>query len=488
MGILLLWLMPVPYVDASAASAMPEKRRRMLIGAAGILIELFVAAAGFLAWLHFDPGLARDAAFNLALIGGVSALLFNGNPLMRFDGYFVLADAIEIPNLAHRSTLYLGYLARRYLFGLRAAPSPVTAPGERGWLLGYGIAAFIYRIVIIAVLALFVAGHYPVLGIVLATWAVAVQLVLPLGKGVLYLLRAGELDGRRTRAIGAVALIAAAVGVPTFAVPVPLWTRAEGVVLLPEHTQVRAGVAGFVERVLARDGQTVHAGEVLFELADVELSARLAQHALRIRELEARIDAVRFRDRAEAEILAAELQVERDGFADAERQAARLSVRSPVDGVLVAPRAIDLPGRHLAQGELLGYVDDGGRVVARIVVPQAAAARVRERHATVEARLPARPGTTLRGELLREVPAATATLPSAVLGTLGGGGIAVDARDEQGVRTIDRVFLFDVVLPRQAWNGHVGSRARVRIGHGAEPLAHRWGRWLGDLVVTRLQI
>ena len=95
--------LPVPYVDASSSAAFQEKWRRALVGAAGIVVELVLASFALLVWLNVEAGLLRAFAYNVMLIGGVSTILFNGNPLLRFDGYYVLADLLEIPNLADRA-------------------------------------------------------------------------------------------------------------------------------------------------------------------------------------------------------------------------------------------------------------------------------------------------------------------------------------------------------------------------------------------------
>ena len=141
-GVMFLVLVPVPYIDASAAWAFRDKRRRMLVGAIGIMAELLMGAIALFVWLTVEPGTVHTVAYNVMLISGVSTLLFNGNPLLRFDGYYVFADAIEIPNLGNRSNQHLGYLAQRYLFGSKDAKSPADTRGERRWLTTYGIAAF----------------------------------------------------------------------------------------------------------------------------------------------------------------------------------------------------------------------------------------------------------------------------------------------------------------------------------------------------------
>ena len=149
MGIVLLLLMPFPYVDASSAWAFADKYRRMLVGAAGKLAELVLAAIAMLLFFVVEEGLVKDFAYTAMLLGTVSTLLFNGNPLLRFDGYYVLADAIEIPNLAPRASRYWAYRAQRYAFGIKDAQSPVAARGERLWLAGYAAGATLYRIAIV---------------------------------------------------------------------------------------------------------------------------------------------------------------------------------------------------------------------------------------------------------------------------------------------------------------------------------------------------
>jgi putative peptide zinc metalloprotease protein len=122
-GIVLLVLMPIPYVDASASTAFRSRRRRIVVAAAGMMVELFLAGLALFVWLLVEPGLVRDAAWNVMLIGSVSTLLFNGNPLLRFDGYYVLADALDIPNLGQRSNRWLAWWVEHHLFDLRETES-----------------------------------------------------------------------------------------------------------------------------------------------------------------------------------------------------------------------------------------------------------------------------------------------------------------------------------------------------------------------------
>ena len=283
-GITLLVFMPVPYVDASAAWAFRDKRRRALVGAAGILVEVFLAALGILVWLAVEPGLVREAALNVALIGGISTILFNGNPLLRFDGYYVLEDLIEVPNLASRSARYYLYLMQRYLLGLVDVQSPVTAHGEKSWFAFYGFASPVYRLFVMIGIALYLVGEFLVVGVVLASWAIFMQLIRPLYRAVNFLATSPRLTARRMRGFAVVGGFVAAVGAVPL-IPAPLVTQAEGVVWLNERSQVVGEVDGFVTQVLVRTGETVRAGDLLLRLEDGELNARHEVLEARLREL-----------------------------------------------------------------------------------------------------------------------------------------------------------------------------------------------------------
>ena len=180
MGVMLLVLMPVPYVDASAASVLRSRWKRALVGAAGMLVELFVAALAFYVWRAAEPGLVRALCFNVMLVAGVSTLVFNGNPLLRYDAYYVLADLIEMPNLAQRATRYWGYLAERWLLRNRDALDPAETAGERAWFVGYGFTSTLYRLFVTVAIALFIGSRFFFFGVVLAAWAVAMMAVVPL--------------------------------------------------------------------------------------------------------------------------------------------------------------------------------------------------------------------------------------------------------------------------------------------------------------------
>jgi putative peptide zinc metalloprotease protein len=488
MGIMLLVFMPVPYVDASASSALRERRRRVVVGAAGMAVELFVASLALMLWINLEPGLTRSIAYNVMLIAGVSTVLFNANPLMRFDGYYILSDLLEIPNLAQRANRYLGYLAERYLLRLKGVEPFEAAPGERPWFVFYAIASYCYRLFIVIGIALFVAGEFFIAGVVLAIWAVATMVLLPLGKLVVYLWSSPKLGERRARAVAVSAVVALALAVALFALPAPLRTQAEGVVWVPDEAEVRAGGDGFVVRLLAQPGSQVESGELLARAENPVLQAAAKALAARVSELEARYQALWRDEPAQAQVVREQLIQERAKLARALERVGQLEITSRARGVLVVPRAPDWPGRFVRQGELIGYVLGEAPLTARVVVPQDDIDLVRQRTRRVEVRLASHVARVHAARILREVPAASEQLPSKALGPEGGGNTAIDPRDPGGTKVLSRRFQFDVELPRAALAGGVGTHAYVRFDHGWEPLGLQGYRRLRQVFLSALDV
>lgn len=489
LGVMFLVLMPVPYVDASASSAFREKWRRALVGASGIIVELFLASVALLAWLNVEPGLLRAFLFNVMLIGGASTLLFNGNPLLRFDGYYVLSDLIEIPNLGPRSNRYIGYLIQRYLFGVPEAVSPVSAPGEAGWFAFYGVAAFIYRLFIMAAIILFIATKFFVIGVILAVWTITIVYGLPLSKGVWFLMTGPALRRRRVRAIGVTAAFLAAIGSFLFLVPVPYATVVDGVVWTPGAAAVHARTEGVVAEVLGPPGEGVVEGQPLIRLEDPFLAARVRALEAQVRELRFRHATVNFDDLVEAQIIEEELEHAEAEFALFVQRRADLLVTSPGDGRFVLPGfAIDMPGQFVEQGTLLGYVANLSSPIVRVVVAQDVVDLVRSETRSIDVRIAGQVGQVAPAIVDRETPLASNQLPSLALSTAGGGRYSLDPSDPQGDKALETLFQLELRLDAPIAVSSIGGRAYVRFDHGNRPLAGQAYRALRQLFLRHFNV
>jgi putative peptide zinc metalloprotease protein len=487
MGIMFLVFMPVPYVDASSASVFPERRRRMVVGGAGILVELVLAALALLVWLYTEPGLVRSIAYNVVWIGGVSTLLFNGNPLLRFDGYYVLSDLLEIPNLDPRPRQYLSSLGCKHIFGLRDVRNPVSAPGEGGWFVAYGISSQIYRLAIALAIALFVAGKFFVVGVMLAIFSLGMQLVVPLVKLTSFLLTSPRLE-TRGRPIGATLAVAGALAILLFLIPIHSRTRAEGVVWPPQGAEVRAGADGFIVSLLVEPGTAVEPGAPLILTSDPSREAQVALLQAELLELRARYNSERGDDLVQSRMTLDEIRSKSAALAHAKERIGDVVLRSPVGGSFVLAEAEDLMGRFLKQGDLVGYVLGETLDTARVVIPQSDAELVRHRTESVELRLSRSVGHVLPARVRREVPGASNELPSRALGSSGGGRFAVDPSDPDGVKTLDPFFQIEVSFAQDVPFGEIGSRVYVLLDHGSESISTQAARAVRRVLLRRLGV
>lgn len=488
-GIMLLVFFPVPYVDASDSAGFASKWQRAMVGAAGMMVELLLAALAMLVWVTVEPGLVRALAFNVMLIAGVSTLIFNGNPLLRYDGYYVLSDLIEIPNLGPRANQYLIYLAKRWLLGVGNARSPVTAPGEAPWFVVYGIASFCYRLAVTLVIALFLTTKAFLLGVLLAVLAIVTALVLPMLRGLRYLAFDTELRGRRARAVGVAALLAAAIAGAIFVLPAPYATMAEGIVWLPENATVRAGTGGTVARLLVPSGGMVAPGDPLIELEDPFLDARIAALAAQQREVQLRLDAAMVSDLVSSAMYRQQLEHVTAALEQEQRRRGELVVRATAAGRLVVPMAADMPGRLVERGTVLGYVVDSTRPIVRALVGQDDVDLILRRNLRIQARFAQRPDEVREATGLRVMPGAVERLPSPVLGSEGGGPWAEIPAGPTGQRQlVQKAFLLDLLVAGGVPAGTIGSRVHLRIDHGQEAVGWRVLRGLRQLFLRQLDV
>jgi putative peptide zinc metalloprotease protein len=487
-GVMLLVFMPVPYVDASDSLAFQNKWHRAIVGGAGILVEIVLAALALIVWVNAEPGLVRAFAFNVMLIGGVSTLVFNGNPLLKFDGYYVLSDIIEIPNLASRANAYLGYLVQRYAFRIRSATSPVTAPGEAGWLFFYGFAAFFYRLTITAAIVTFVSRQFFIVGTLIALWAVILMLGVPVAKGMWFLLVNPALRHNRGRAFGVVAGTIAALAVALFLVPLPHSTIAQGIVWLPGNGIVNVGADGVVKEILAAPDSEVAQGMPLVRMEDPLLTAKVELLTIRVQELKARLAKQDIADEANSLIVKEELRLAEADLALAADRQKSLTVRSQASGTFILPGATDLVGRFLHRGETVGYVAEFDHPLIRVVVPEDEADLVRSRTRNVSVRLVGDMWRAVPASMIREVPALSDSLPSAALSTVGGGTISLDPTDPKQRRVVANLLHLDLRLDEDRTIPRIGSRVYVRFSYGAEPLVGRLYRGVRQVFLRVFQI
>lgn len=498
MGIMFLVFIPTPYVDASSAWSFPSRWARIYVGAAGMVVEIFVAALCAFVWAATDPGsgnLVNQLAYNAMLIASVSTVLFNANPLLRYDGYYILSDFLEIPNLQKKSTDYTMGLIKRHAFRVKAR-EPLPNLTTRLWLFLFAITSTTYRIFIGIMIIVLVAFQVPVLGILMAIGGVVTWLGMPLFKGLKYLLIEPELHRKRARAwawtVAAVGMIVVLVGV----VPVPLRVRAEGVVEPVVRHVVYTEGSGFVRELAVKDGDFVTAGTVLFVLHDDVLRGQYEEARSMLAAAQVRLRASRAVNPAQAAIDEIEVETYQKQVDDLRDRLARLEVRAAVTGQVVAPQMRELIGRWVPRGQVVGMVASMDRLWVRSVVTQDDAELIKDTTPQrTQVRLASAVTWPLWAEEVEVVTAASEKVPHPLLTHAGGGSLPPDASDPQGLRAASRQFELRIRLPEDARVSPLrhradpsdprgeerlpavlpGQRAYVRIDVDSRPIA--WQAW-----------
>lgn len=474
---------PLPYVDASATTGFYAKRQRLMVSAAGMAVELFLAALALLLWVQLSDGFVRDFLYNIILIGGVSTLFFNGNPLMRFDGYHLVTDAFDLPNLATRANQQFSYLLRRYAYGVIGVFSPASSQREAVLLAAYSIAAFVYRVFILFFIILLVASYFPAFGLVIGAWLIFFQLVWPALKGLQFLARDQQLATRRKRAWSVTAGAMAILLLVLVAVPMPQSTSTEAVLWLPDEARVKVESSGEVAELLVADGSEVASGQELVRLHNPALVAQLAVQQARLQEYEARYQQAWVEDRSQAQMYEQDIAAINAEITLLQARVKNLVIRSPSEGRFRLTHLHYLPGSYLRQGDEFAIIEKPDAVRVRAALLQEEIGLVRQATQSVSVRFASAPSQTLGADAVQEEVIASETLPSVILGTQGGGRIGVDSANPNGVQVKERVFLLDLRLRDYVQRGHFGERAYVKFRHPAEPMALRWYRSLQQVFI-----
>ena len=487
MGVLLMIFTPAPYMDATSSWAFRNRWKRILVGSAGMIVEIFVAALATFVWAKTGPGTVHNLAYNMMFIASVSTVVFNINPLLRFDGYYILSDLVDIPNLHQRAAQQLRFFGERYLFGLKKLESPANTTREGFWLCVFGIASGIYRVVVFGGVLLVIADRFLLLGIIMAIVCFISWVTVPTVRFVQYLASSPKLERKRQRAIAVSAALGATVLVFLQFIPFPSHFRAQGVLQAKERAEVVNDVAGLVEKILVLPGQQVVKNQGLIQLRNPELELEYLSTQAKYDELQARLRQAMQEATPNLKPLSQMLESVTNRLHKLEIDREALTLRARHDGILVAPRLDDFIGRWLPRGTPVGLLINSNAYEFSVTVKQDDAdALFAQRIASAKIRLKGQAGQELPALQWKVIPGEQQTLPSPVLGWHGGGEMQVSPQDPQGRKAAEPFFS---VLADVKALGEVklldGRTGKIRFDLKPEPLLPRWIRRLQQMFQKR---
>jgi len=518
-GIMILVLTPCLYCNVSDSWMLPSKWKRAAIGAAGIYIEVVLAAvATYIWWFSAKDTTLSMVCLNVMFISSVSTILFNGNPLLRYDGYYILADLMEIPNMRQKATTILSRKTAHWFLGIEPPEDPFLPERNQLLFAFYSVAAACYRWFILAAILLFLYKVFKpyklqVLGQMLVLVSLYGLVAMPLYKVYQFFHVPGRAEkvkkSRMYTTLGVlVAVVLGIVFVPLpYAVMCPLEIRPEGA----EAVYVAMPEGGLIEEVFVEPGQEVEAGTELARLSNIDLDLEIAKLRGQAEQYEKELAGLRRQrhhdPQAHAEIPKIEeaLMTVRQQLAQREEDRARLRLVAPIDGTVLPPPEVPrredreeyLPswsgtpldpenkGAYLEQGTVFCRIGDPKRMKAVLLVDQSEVPFVRsklaeEKRAEVEIKLDTLPHDVLVSHIpqdgLSEIDLEAA--PKSVAAKYGGDLPTVT--DPETGQEVPQTTVYEADAPLENPNGLLrsGMIGRGKIHTEWLSLGYRLWRFL----------
>ena len=369
-GVALMVMMPVLYSDISDAYRLSSRRKRLWIAGAGVVAELGLAAVATLVWGFLPDGAIRSVVFVAATTSWVMSLAVNLNPFMRFDGYYLLADGLGIPNLQDRAFAFGQWRIRELLFAPGAPPPEAVGLSNRRILIAYAWGIWLYRLVLFTGIALAVYHYFfKVLGLLLFLVEIVFFIGLPIWRELTswWSRRAAYASTGRfavtMTVVAAMLLLACLPWSSRVAIP--------GVLQAGSYATIYPPAPGRIASVSVHAGQSVRAGDTVLVLENPLLAkeARLARTQVELLDFRLQRQAGYAEDRLQGQVLAESLRsklVELDGVAEKQQ---RLVLQAPIDGVVVDQADSLYPGRWINEKLAVAYVVNSRTAIVTALAP-----------------------------------------------------------------------------------------------------------------------
>ena len=366
MGFMLMVLTPAMYCDTSDSWVLSNKWHRIAIGAGGMWLELIVASAATFVWWYTNPGWAHYLALNVMFLSSVATVIFNINPLLRYDGYYMLSDLLEIPNLSQKSNQLLLDRVRVWCLGMDASSRSRLPEKYRISFALYSIASFAYRWFVLAMIFWFLTRVFEpygleVLGYLVLTVSLTGAVVIPAVRAFRFFLFPGNLRMVKARSLLTTSLVILLVVAAISTLPLPHYVFADFVIRPGEAQSHYVEWPGNLREICVEYGDIVEEGQVIaclenpdLDIAIEELQSELERQTAALRSF--RVDetdplmAARLAGEARAKIAQLSKQLE-----NRKRQQACLQITAVRNGVVIPPPNLIEPAR--ADTDLAAWSD-----------------------------------------------------------------------------------------------------------------------------------
>ena len=483
MGFLILVLSPCLYCNVTDAWMLPNKWHRAIIGAAGIYVELILASLFVWTWWFSEPGLLNTLSLSIIFICSVSTVIFNANPLLRFDGYYILSDVMEIPNLRERSNKYLGNQASKLFFGAEAVEDPYAPKRRRWFFILYAISAYLYRwLVTVGILWFLYTFLKPyklgMISAMLACAAATTLIVVPIFRMTRTLrnrwrsMKVNKL--RMTFSIASATAIVAAI----LLCPLPMRIDVPMILRPKDATVVFVQASGVLDETMVEDGATVTAGVPLGTLSDPELDKRLDSYRF---DYDQNLD-VAGAARSIGDANLARTSEKRAEFAYRQvdrlrKQLAKLEIVAPVAGTVISPPKESQLGTTFSPGQVFCQIGDPRSLEAFLVVEHSDTSLI-ETDQRVWLKFAGHVGSISEARITEIPSSEIIDLPQALSNKLGG-EVATESDEQREIEApMFTSYAFMVPVPNDDQRLAPGLRGVARIDIGYRSVYWRVKRYL----------
>lgn len=450
MGVMLIALAPVPYMDATSAWKISGKSKRALIGAAGVLAELFAAALASIIWANTGPGMINNLAFNIMIIGSVSSLAFNLNPLLRLDGYYILSDLLGFPNLHERAQQHLKSIFNKFFLGIRDELPELKSFFLKLFYPLFAVASGCYRFFVLLVISSFIATKFYTLGLLLSALAVLFWFFVPLFKLFYYFLFNPRVATVFPRGLIVSAFIIFLFYLIMAIFPVDSSFVCRGVINNSVGKKVITASSGLFIYQEALYGKRVSKDQILGVLINSDLDLEIEEQQSLKKKLLLRINQADLTGGYFKKALSQQLESMEQKIKNLEKEKTFLTIKAPADGCFWSDSLVDIRGRVLKKGTELGVIlDQDKSFFDAVVTPEQVSAffqgesknRGNRKEVRAEIRLHGNANKIYKARIVSVSQSHIRRLPHISLGKSGGGIIDVDRNDSQGLTSIEPCFL-----------------------------------------------
>ncbi len=368
MGVMMLVFTPCLYCNVSDSWMLPNKWHRVFIGAAGMYVELALASVATYMWWFSEPGMFNFLCLSVMFICSVSTVVFNGNPLLRFDGYYILMDILEIPNLRQKATEILKRWFQKNCLGLELQENPFLPQRSKGWFALYTVASVIYRWVVVYSIMIFlikVLEPYGLqaLGRIVAFTGLVGMVVKPAWDIIKFFRIPGKASKMKRKNMTISLAVAGLILALSVWLPLPYHVRCAAEIQPQDSQQVFAMVPGRLVQFYKRPGDAVQAGDVIAQLDNVEERTQLAQYQGELNEAKVKLDVLKDRPRLEDARSQLEIQLDKVRSREAlvkevSDRIAQLTVTAKESGVIYAPPPKAIPKQLDEEEQLPSWSDN----------------------------------------------------------------------------------------------------------------------------------